>query len=668
MPGSAVPDASASRHLRVPRAARLRHMGRALAVAALLALFVTPAGLAKDRSPLHQPFGSAQQLTKAKVTAAFLAEDKVAHWLDRYPRAGRVTEAAYDKKTRSWTIKVWWGKAGEIATGQVDDGSGLVTEAWTGPQVAWKMARGYSGAFGGEVINNTWVWLGLCAAFLLGLGNLRRPLSLRNLDLIALLSFSVSLWYFNEGNIFTSVPLAYPPLFYLLGRLIWIATASAHRPRGGAHSRSWGVAGKGGKRARRRTVQLVRTSLARAASCRQRRQASSEPGFAGRERRPARGASVWPVWVLAAATVFLLGFRIGVNVEAPHSVIDVGYSGVIGAERIAHGQSPYGHMPVEDSLKPCGPSDASGEIRDRIQTNGRCESANERGDTYGPVSYEAYLPAYAAFGWSGKWDSLPAGHATSILWDILCLLGLALMGLRFGGTRLAATLAFAWVAYPFTQYVSSSNTNDAIMPAFLIWGFWLCSSPWARGAASALAGWTKFAALVVAPLWLSYPDGFRRPRAKAAFLAAFALATLAAFSILLLEPHPVHAARVFWDRTLGWQIGRESPFSLWDWRQYHARGIPNLHAAQWVLEGLLVLGAIAVYFVPRRKSPLQLAALTAALLIGFEIVLTHWFYLYIPWFFPFAAIAVLARPARRAVAPEEPSIREHTPRALVPAG
>ena len=26
------------------------------------------------------------------------------------------------------------------------------------------------------------------------------------------------------------------------------------------------------------------------------------------------------------------------------------------------------------------------------------------------------------------------------------------------------TLAFAWVAYPFTQYVSSSNTNDALPP------------------------------------------------------------------------------------------------------------------------------------------------------------------------------------------------------------
>jgi hypothetical protein len=228
---------------------------------------------------------------------------------------------------------------------------------------------------------------------------------------------------------------------------------------------------------------------------------------------------------------------------------------------------------------------------------------------------------------------------SSIIFDLLCLFGLALVGRRFGGTRLAVTLAFAWVAYPFTQYVSSSNTNDALPPLFLIWGFWLLTSPLARGASVALAGWTKFAPLLLGPLWASYPE--RRLRPSLLFVAGFAAATLAAFSILLLEPSPVHAARVFWDRTLGWQIGRESPFSIWDWRQYHA-GLPDLHVLQWVLEGLLLVGAAAVYFVPRRKSPLQLAALTAALLLGFELVLTHWFYLYLPWFFPFAAFAVLA--------------------------
>src|SRR5207245_10745235 len=98
-------------------------------------------------------------------------------------------------------------------------------------------------------------------------------------------------------------------------------------------------------------------------------------------------------------------------------------------------------------------------------------------------------------------------------------------------------------------------------------------------------------------------------------------------------------------------------------------GIPNLHPGQWVCEGLLVLGAIAVYFVPRRKSPLQLAALTGALLLGFELCLTHWFYLYIPWFFPFTAIVLLAPAARVVVPPaEEEAPREHHPGALVPAG
>ena len=74
-------------------------------------------------------------------------------------------------------------------------------------------------------------------------------------------------------------------------------------------------------------------------------------------------------------------------------------------------------------------------MRERIQTNGRCEAAIERGDTYGPVSYLAYVPAVAVFDWSGKWDSLPAAHATSIAFDLLAVLALVLVGVRFGGWR-----------------------------------------------------------------------------------------------------------------------------------------------------------------------------------------------------------------------------------------
>ena len=51
-------------------------------------------------------------------------------------------------------------------------------------------------------------------------------------------------------------------------------------------------------------------------------------------------------------------------------------------------------------------------------------------------------------------------------------------------------------------------------------------------------------------------------REKLVFVLGFAVATVVAFSILLLEPNVVDATRTFWDRTLGWQLGRESPVSI----------------------------------------------------------------------------------------------------------
>ena len=314
-------------------------------------------------------------------------------------------------------------------------------------------------------------------------------------------------------------------------------------------------------------------------------------------------------------------------------------SGVIGSERIvSEGKPPWGNFPqdqnVDPKLKIC-PHQTDTEML--IQTNGRCERANGLGDTYGPTAYEAYIPAYLITGWSGKWDDLPTAHLTVLLFDLLTILGLWFVGLRFGGPRLGAVLAFAWAAYPFTQYVSNSNTNDAIMPCLLVWAFWLVGRPVASGVLAAASGWTKFASLIAAPLWLTYPTG----RLNVRFAAGFGAGTLAVFSIILLDPHPLHEIATFFHRTIGYQLGRDAPWSLWDWRQYHARGLPDLHLVQRVLQVALLIAAFAVCVRPRRKSPLQLVAFTAALLAGFEMVQTYWLYTYIPWFFPFAAIAMI---------------------------
>jgi hypothetical protein len=58
-----------------------------------------------------------------------------------------------------------------------------------------------------------------------------------------------------------------------------------------------------------------------------------------------------------------------------------------------------------------------------------------------------------------------------------------------------------------------------------------------------------------------------------------------------------------------------------------------------------------VAVVPRRRDLASLAALSAAVLIGLQMTVDHWFYLYLVWFAPLVWIALLspapaAEPAR----------------------
>ena len=283
----------------------------------------------------------------------------------------------------------------------IADASGRVLEQWTGFQVAWTMARGYKGAFGRHV-NALYIWLPLCLLFLLPFIDPRRPFSMLHLDLLVLLSFSVSLAFFNHANIYASVPLTYPPLVYLLGRMLWLL--------------------RGAARAGGRPVPPLRLLI--------------------------------PAPWLALGIVFLLGFRIGLNVT-DSNVIDVGYAGVIGASKVVHGDALYGHWP----------------------------SDNEHGDTYGPVTYESYVPFEQVFGWSGTWDDLPAAHAAAIVFDLLALGLMFLLGLRIRGPTLGVALAYAWVSYPFTLFALESNSNDTLV-AVLILAALLCASSPQPGACS----------------------------------------------------------------------------------------------------------------------------------------------------------------------------------------
>ena len=100
----------------------------------------------------------------------------------------------------------------------------------------------------------------------------------------------------------------------------------------------------------------------------------------------------------------------------------------------------------------------------------------------------------------------------------------------------------------------------------------------------------------------------------------------------LLDP----GLSTFWDRTIGNQAGRDSPFSVWGQED----SLEWLHT---VLKALVAVLALAVAIVPRRRDPVTVAALGAAVLIALQLTVEHWFYLYIPWFAGFLFLALLAR-------------------------
>jgi hypothetical protein len=479
-------------------------------------------------------------------------------------RDGPLDPTAYTKGIGRWQVSFFRGKD-EVVQVQLDDRSGAVLEQWSGEQVAWTMARGYPGAFGRK-LNAPYVWLPLCVLFLLPFVDVRRPFRLLHLDLLVLLAFGASHWFFNRGEIGVSAPLAYPVLLYLLVR----ALLAAFRPR-------------------RAAGPLVPHA---------------------------------PLVLLIAGVVFLTAFRVGLNV-ADSNVIDVGYAGVIGADRIADGRQLYGEGFSDDV---------------------------ERGDTYGPVNYLLYVPFEQALPWSGHWDELPAAHAAAIVFDLLAIGGLLLLGLRLRpgreGTALGVALAYAWVAYPYTAFVLESNSNDTLVAVACIGA--LLAATLARDRVSAAVGAaaiglgaaSKFVTAALAPLFAR-----RSPHVFGGMLV-LALALVVAPFI------PDGGVRELYDRTIGYQAGRPSPFSLWGqvgslgWLQDLAKAAAG---------GLVLLAA----FVPRRPGPRQTAALGAAILLAVELTATHWFYLYVVWFVPFVLVTLFAAYDR--ALPEPPPEREPEP-------
>ncbi|MEA2493806.1 MAG: hypothetical protein QOJ29_1717 [Thermoleophilaceae bacterium] len=440
--------------------------------------------------------------------------------------------------------EVYYSDKGKQLVEVDSDVAGHVLEIQTAPDVGWPLVRGYPGVLGGR-LNAAYIWLPLCFVFILPFVDPRRPRRLLHLDLLVLLGFGVSQWFFTRGEPDVSVPLVYPFLVYVVVRGVLAALMP-----------------------RRRAGPLI----------------------------PFASTRLLTVSVLA---LLLLRAAFGLT---DSQTTDITTAGVVGADRILHGQQLY----TDNAF---------------------------HGDTYGPVNYLMYVPFELAAPYDAEaGDVNGAARPATLFFDLLVVVGLGLLGrqLRPGapGRRLGAALAFAWVACPYSALVIASNTNDALVPVFVVYALLLLRPAPARGVFGALAAMAKIAPAILAPALIA---GRERLRLRSAVVAGGAYAIVSiAFVVAFLPPGGL---RELWDTTIGFQLGRESPLSIWV-RE------PSIDWLRHCFSALAVLLAVASGLVPRRRSTGQIAAWCAALLALVQISANYWLYFYVIWFAPFLLLAI----------------------------
>ena len=309
-----------------------------------------------------------------------------------------------------------------------------------------------------------------------------------------------------------------------------------------------------------------------------------------------------PTPVLFVLGVLTSGFVLSLNLDS--RVLDVGYAGVAGADLIMNGTLPYGNMPSDVGT----------------------------GDTYGPLNYLLYVPFRLLFGYSGEWDYLPAAHAMTALAFVTTALALLFAGWKYAGTRGGAALFLAWAVFPYTLYSTNNNTNDVLMAAVAAIGLATVASPLARGMTVATGFAIKLFPLVLAPLWILH-DGRKRTPIVDFILGGTGVVLLASW-VFALDGDPVGAIKLFYERTLAFQSTRESPWTIFT-------QIPEISFLQRPLTTLAISLAFLVAFLPKKRTIRSLAALSAAVIIAFQLTFNYWFYPYITWLEPFVFLALL---------------------------
>jgi hypothetical protein len=283
---------------------------------------------------------------------------------------------------------------------------------------------------------------------------------------------------------------------------------------------------------------------------------------------------------------------------------DVSQASMSGATEILGGTIPYGH------------------IMDGIV----------HGDTYPIFAYVLYAPAALIWPVHDLFDNLDGG-----LW-IAAIAMLAAAFALFKSARdaedeaLGLRHAAAWLVFPPMLVTASAGSNDLPTAALLAWAIATFAYAGRTSGWLSAAAWAKVVPVFILPLWLAR---FRGAELKRALIGPVVL-TVAMLGLLLALGGTDGVHKMV--EAIAFQSDRGSQLSFWV-----VTGTPALQIVVQALGfALAAAAAVAVWrSTELGESLIRVCAVSAAVLLTFEIGASYWSYAYLPWVYPLLAVALL---------------------------
>ncbi|MHC4520007.1 MAG: hypothetical protein ACYTAS_15565 [Planctomycetota bacterium] len=261
---------------------------------------------------------------------------------------------------------------------------------------------------------------------------------------------------------------------------------------------------------------------------------------------------------------------------------------------------------------------------------------------YGPLMYVLFAPAglaaslireirpdgsiiLAAF---NNWQAMRGVQTTELILDLLALFALYRLARRRGDRDAALTIVFVYAISPYLLGMVSElgleRASHIAATPFILLALLLLSRPVLAGILLGIATGMLYYPLFLVPLWFGYLRRRDGIRSGLVLLAAFAAVGVVCVIMLIAMVEPMDDSQsplgAFLDDTIAQQQFKagygNSPLSFWG--QYP-------QSATWgkPMAGILYcLFCVVLAFLPRRIDFNRLIALTAAVLVGTQLVLS----------------------------------------------